>query len=266
MTALVNIALGLVILGLAFAAIERFAPAIRGQRLLRRGLRTDLIYWFFTPLVTKAISRLAIGIALFVGALALGSSSVREAVIHGHGPVAAWPAWMQALAAFILGDFIGYWMHRLFHGARLWPFHAVHHSSTEVDWLSSVRLHPVNDVVARTAQALPILLLGFPATVLAAYIPLIALYALFLHANVPWSFGPFRYAVASPAFHRWHHTTEREGRDKNFAGFFPIWDICFGTFYLPTDRQPQVFGVPSNAVPDGFLAQILYPFTVRRTR
>ena len=117
----------------------------------------------------------------------------------------------------LLADFLAYWTHRVFHARWLWPFHAVHHSSTTVDWLSSVRLHPVNDVVARVVQVLPLYWMGFNAGALAAFVPFLTFYALVLHANVNWSFGPLRFIVASPVFHRWHHTSEEEGLDKNFA-------------------------------------------------
>jgi sterol desaturase/sphingolipid hydroxylase (fatty acid hydroxylase superfamily) len=66
--------------------------------------------------------------------------------------------------------------------------------------------------------------------------------------------------IASPVFHRWHHTAEDEGLDKNFAGLFPTFDALFGTLYLPRDRQPQVFGVKNEAVPETLLAQLAYPF------
>jgi sterol desaturase/sphingolipid hydroxylase (fatty acid hydroxylase superfamily) len=148
----------------------------------------------------------------------------------------------------------------LFHGRWLWKFHAVHHSSESVDWLSSVRLHPVNDIVTRVLQVLPLYWLGFSGAVLAAYVPFLTFYALLLHANVNWTFGPFRYAIASPAFHRWHHTTEAEGLDKNFAGTFPFIDLIFGTFYMPPGRTPTHFGITGSPVPTGFFAQLLYPF------
>ena len=88
-------------------------------------------------------------------------------------------------------------------------------------------------------------------------VPVLAFYSLLLHARVPWRFGPLRFVIASPAFHRWHHTSQAEGRDKNFAGFLPIWDLVFGTYYLPTDRQPRRFGVDDEAVPEGFWAQLV---------
>ncbi|MBI5613088.1 MAG: sterol desaturase family protein [Gammaproteobacteria bacterium] len=264
MDQLVKLAVGLAVLGAVFWLLEKLFPAQRGRPGRRRaGLNTDLLYWFFTPLVTKFITRLSVLALLLLPVALLGETAVRDLAAHGYGPVAGLPAWLQALGAFVLGDFIGYWMHRLFHGRRLWRFHAVHHSSTQVDWLSSVRLHPVNDLLARVAQAAPLLLLGFPATVLAVYVPVISLHAILLHANVPWTFGPLRYALASPAFHRWHHTRERDGQGRNFAGFFPLWDLMFGTFAMPAGRQPEDFGILDGDVPGGFAAQLLYPFRAK---
>lgn len=126
-----------------------------------------------------------------------------------------------------------------------------------------MRLHPLNDVLARLAQVLPLFLLGFPPALLAAYVPFLTFHALLLHANLAWDFGPLRYLISSPVFHRWHHTSEAEGLDKNFAGLFPFIDAAFGTLYLPKGRQPSAFGVLNEAVPEGFLSQLGYPF--RRT-
>jgi len=99
--------------------------------------------------------------------------------------------------------------------------------------------------------------------VVAAYAPFLTFHALLLHTNVPWTFGPLRYVVSSPAFHRWHHTTETEGLDKNFAGLFPFIDMAFGTFYMPPGRQPARFGIVADDVPEGIFRQLVHPFTSR---
>ena len=101
---------------------------------------------------------------------------------------------------------------------------------------------------------------------LAAFVPFLTLYALRLQANVSWTYGPLRFVLASPAFHRWHHTSEEEGLDKTFSGLFPFIDLAFGTFYMPAGRQPQRFGVLHGDVPDGLLVQLVYPFRRRGTR
>ena len=98
---------------------------------------------------------------------------------------------------------------------------------------------------------------------LAAFVPFLTFYALLLHANVTWSYGPLRFVIASPVFHRWHHTTEEEGLDKNFAGLFPFIDLAFGTFYMPPGRQPSRFGVLRDDVPPRLMGQLLYPFRNR---
>jgi len=134
----------------------------------------------------------------------------------------------------------------------------VHHSSEELDWLSSVRLHPVNDIGSKLIQAVPLVALGFNLTTVALYAPVTTFYAIMVHANVSWDLGPFRFAFVSPAFHRWHHTKADEGQDKNFAGGLPLWDILFGTFYMPR-RQPTVFGI-DDPMPVGFIGQMLQPF------
>ena len=262
-----GILIGFAILAALLWPLERWRPAIAGQSLWRRGTPTDLAYWLFTPLVTRAITRAGVAGAVVVLALVAGLPLEREHieafVTHPAPAVGTQPAWLQVVEVLLLGDLIGYWSHRLFHGRALWRFHVVHHSPTTVDWLSAVRLHPINDVLARLVQVVPALLLGFSPTLLAAYVPLLTFHAILLHANVPWSFGPLRFVFSSPSFHRWHHTSETEGQDKNFAGLFPFWDVLFGTFYMPRGRQPRDFGVAGNPVPDGLWAQLLYPF--RRT-
>jgi sterol desaturase/sphingolipid hydroxylase (fatty acid hydroxylase superfamily) len=257
---LIGLTFAFIVLTLIFWLVEFFWPGIPGQRRFRAGYPQDVCYWFFTPLVTKVISQMAILVVLVPLFLLLGRKLDREVIQAGYGPVLMLPRWAQALTILVVGDFIGYWSHRWFHGRRLWKFHAVHHSSTELDWLSASRLHPVNELGSRLLQAIPFVLLGFSPLVLAAYVPLLTFYAIFVHANVSWGFGPLRYVIATPLFHRWHHTCEDEALDKNFAGLLPVWDFLFGTLYLPKDKVPTRFGVHDDSVPSGFLGQMAYPF------
>ncbi len=65
---------------------------------------------------------------------------------------------------------------------------------------------------------------------------------------------------ASPVFHRWHHTTQEVGLDKNFASTFPFLDVLFGTFYMPAGQLPEKFGIGEPDFPEDFLGQLTYPF------
>jgi sterol desaturase/sphingolipid hydroxylase (fatty acid hydroxylase superfamily) len=184
----------------------------------------------------------------------------------GFGPMAALPTWLQAVGMLVVGDFAGYWTHRWFHTGPLWPFHAVHHSSTELDWLSSVPIHPVNDVVPRIVQATVLLSLGFPPGLLAAYVPFLTFYAIFLHANLPWDFGPLRLVLTSPAFHRLHHSSESVAINKNLAGLLPVWDVLFGTLHMPVAERPATFGVHGALLPTSVVGLLAYPFGAARGR
>ena len=249
----IHIAIAFVVLSVIFFVIERAFGRSRGRPLLRLGWFTDTCFWFFTPLVTKLLTRLSLIIpaAILIALGLVTAQGLKMGAYHGFGPVARQPIWLQAVEIFVLVDLFSYWSHRLFHRGRWWPFHAVHHSSEDLDWLSSVRLHPVNDLVTKLAQVTPLLLVGFNPFVSLSVSPLLTLYAIFIHANVDWDFGPLRYIIATPAFHRWHHSKDREAWDKNFAGLFPFWDILFGTFYMPKDRPPQNFGIPGS-LPEEF--------------
>lgn len=262
---LLSVAISLAVLGALFFVIERLPGRARGQRVFRTGWLTDVVYWFVTVLITKPVVRVMIIVpaSLLILAGVTSADALKQGTYHGFGPLARQPIWLQAIEVYILVDFIGYWTHRFFHRGRWWPFHAVHHSSEDLDWLGSLRVHPVNDLLNKLAQATPVLLLGFNPLVTLSTAPVLTLYAIFLHANLNWDLGPLRAVVASPVFHRWHHSREREAWDKNFAGLLPLWDLVFGTYYMPRGRFPENFGI-HEAMPTGFLGQLWHPFAAWR--
>jgi len=108
---------------------------------------------------------MTIGILL----IAMGRKLSPASVLVASPLLAGQPTWLMAIEMLVFGDLIAYWLHRAFHGGRLWPFHAIHHSSHELDWLSSVRLHPFNEVIGRSLQVIPFVLLGFPLGLLAVF-------------------------------------------------------------------------------------------------
>lgn len=266
---LISLVAGLLVASAIFWTLERRHPSFPDQHRARGETRLDLIYWFFTPLVTRAATRIALGLVFLALAASQGITldELRRVAATRQTWATSLPLWVQVPLVLLLADLLAYCSHRLFHCRWLWPFHAVHHSSRTVDWLSSVRLHPINDAVSRIVQVLPLYWLGFNGAVLVALVPFLTLYALLLHANVRWSFGPLCHVLASPTFHRWHHTSETEGLDTNFAGLFPFIDLAFGTFYLPAGREPQHFGLSGeDDVPAGLLGQLAYPFRSRAPR
>jgi len=168
------------------------------------------------------------------------------------------PLWCQCLAILLIQDVLLYAIHRLFHTRAGWRFHAVHHSPEVLDWTSTQRFHPVNAIAEFALADAVVLLLGFSPMALAILGPINLVYSGMVHANLNWTFGPFRYVLASPVFHRWHHTSEAEGLDRNFASTFPFLDLLGGTFHMPAGKRPEVYG--TGDVPRGFVGQMAYPF------
>jgi len=73
------------------------------------------------------------------------------------------PVPVMLLIVLFVGDFIGYWRHRLEHTPLLWPVHAVHHSDTHMTWLTEMRWHPLNLLSISGLGGGLMLMLGFPA-------------------------------------------------------------------------------------------------------
>ncbi|MEL6345784.1 MAG: sterol desaturase family protein [Myxococcota bacterium] len=249
------------VFGLLFWCVERPYRDPNRPRRSGRDWRLDLSYWFFTPLVSKPLTHFVVALIVFTGAALMGvrlNAETGVAPLVAGSPISSLPSAVQALLILVLSDFLGYWAHRTTHQGWLWRLHAIHHSPRRLDWLSAVRLHPLNSVLMRTIQAAPLLLLGFNPLLLAGVAPLLGLYALLLHARVPWSFGPLGYVIASPVFHRWHHSSTVIGR--NFAGLLPVWDILFGTFYLPRGVLPEAVGVEGLVLPQRLSGQLWAPW------
>jgi sterol desaturase/sphingolipid hydroxylase (fatty acid hydroxylase superfamily) len=240
-------------LGIAFAVLVWLMPCNRGMFWWKnpRGLVTDLIYWFIVPLFLSYAKTilLIIGVVLCYG---------------GHEPeflpVKAWPLWLQCPVILFLQDVMLYGIHRMFHSRLGWKFHSVHHSPRVLDWLSTMRTHPINYILEFTLADVVVLLLGFSGEALMVLAAFNTVYSSMVHANLNWTFGPLRYVLASPVFHRWHHTTLEAGSNKNFASTFPVLDLLFGTFYMPPGRLPKEFGNGECDFPEDFLGQLVYPF------
>jgi sterol desaturase/sphingolipid hydroxylase (fatty acid hydroxylase superfamily) len=170
------------------------------------------------------------------------------------------PLWLQGLLFLVLSDFMLYWLHRLFHGGGFWKYHAIHHSSEELDWISAARFHPVNLFLGTIAVDVILLMAGISPNVMLWVGPFTTFHSAFVHANLSWTLGQFKYVLATPVFHRWHHTQLEEGGNTNFAGTFPVWDILFGTFRMPEDRLPDNYGANDQRIPNEIVGQLAYPF------
>lgn len=172
----------------------------------------------------------------------------------------ALPAWLVLFIAVFIGDFVGYWRHRLEHTSLLWPTHAIHHSDTAMTWTTLFRFHPLNRLTTALIDTSALALLGLPPWALATNLLIRHYYGMFIHMDLPWTYGPLGRALVSPAMHRWHHVRDADGAGANFATVFSVFDQAFRTHHVPGPCTVPL-GVRDD-IGAGALAQLVWPLRV----
>lgn len=210
--------------------------------------------------VMAAVDALAVGPILAIGTAAVVGALTSHGLQLDSSHLWAWMGrWPTVAAAVVLGDFFGYWRHRVQHGRWLWPAHAVHHSDTQLTWLSLERMHPI-DRIGSLADMVILSALGFPVWALAANALVRHYWGYLIHADLPWTLGKASWVINSPAMHRWHHVRDVEGSGYNFATVFSVWDRAFGTYYQPGPCTAPL-GV-TEEMGQGALGQYAHPLEV----
>ncbi|MGN2249434.1 sterol desaturase family protein [Frateuria sp. GZRe14] len=238
---------------LVFVVIEKLFPLYRGQTLFRAEWQTDLKHF--------AVNHFIVGLALLsVNFLLhhlfgwLVSSGFQQAVRDV-------PFLPQLLLCVLVADLAQYWTHRAYHEVPfLWRFHAVHHSVKTMDWLAGSRQHMLELIVTRVCVLAPLYILGFSEAVMNGYILIVGFQAVFNHANVHLPWGPLKYLLVTPDFHHWHHASDEEAIDRNYAAHYAFLDHLFGTAVKSPKVFPEKYGVVGDYMPDGFVRQQLFPF------
>jgi len=172
-----------------------------------------------------------------------------------------YPIWIQILIMILSGDFLRYWLHRAAHTwPLLWRFHAVHHSVHKLYWLNLGRFHPLDRTLQLFCDTFPFILLSISNEVLALYLLIYSIKGFFQHCNVDVKLGWFNYIISGPELHRWHHSTNIHESNNNYGNHTIIWDILFGTYFLPQGKKVSELGLLNRNYPMSFLRQIQAPF------
>lgn len=241
----------ILIIALIFIPLERLLPLHEEQPLTRRHWLNDLVYLLVNGIVIKIGLLVVVGTAMLVLRRFIPAELTQA--------VQSQPIWLQAIEVVILADTGFYLAHRAFHAVPfLWRFHSIHHSIEEMDWLAAHRVHPIDQILTKSASFLPVFALGFSSPAILIFTLLYQWQSLFIHSNTRIKFGPLKWLLASPQFHHWHHANERQAYDKNFAGQLPLLDMLGGTLFMP-DRMPEKYGT-DDPVPSLYHQQLAYPF------
>lgn len=238
---------------LIFVILEKMFPLYKNQLIFRKAWQSDLVHFGFNHLLIGFM----LLVVNFLIHYAFGWMIKNELQTFIQN------IWFipQLLLCIFVADFVEYWTHRSYHEVPfLWRFHAVHHSSMEMDWLAGSRLHFMEIIVTRVIILGALYVLGFSKGVLDAYIIVVGFQAVFNHANVHLNWGPLRYIFVTPDFHHWHHASDDEAIDKNYAAHFAFIDYAFGTAVDSDKKFPEKYGVVGGYVPDGFIKQQMFPF------
>lgn len=233
------------------AFVARGFASLRTARAAAGEVRVNLTLYLFDALL------IAPGLGLMAAAIASWLSA-NGVVLVIAANWAALPTWLVLFTALFVGDFVGYWRHRLEHSAPLWPAHAIHHSDTAMTWTTLHRFHPINRLTTTLIDSGALALLGLPPWVVLANALTRHYYGMFVHMDLPWTFGPLGRVFVSPAMHRWHHVRDSEFAGKNFATLFSVFDQAFGTFHAPGPCTAPL-GVPDQ-MGRGVIGQLLHPF------
>ncbi len=261
---LAKLAANLVLIIAIFVPLERFFAA-RRQKILRPAFWTDLGYYVVGGLLPKL---------LLILPLSFLAWAVHHALPGGYfARVATLPLGVRLAGAMVVGEIGYYWGHRWMHEVpALWRFHAIHHAAEHMDWLVNTRSHPIDVVFGRFCGLVPLYLTGLaqPMGNSIDTVPLLfaligSLWGFFVHANLKWRFGWLEWAVATPAFHHWHHTNDgRAYIGKNYAAMLPWVDRLFGSHYLPK-ALPESYGI-DTPLPASLGGQLVYPLRGVRVR
>lgn len=245
--------INVLVVGFLFVPLERFFPARGAQTVFRPEWQEDLFYYLVSSMLVQVL-----------GFLAMAPTNAVSGWFDFTGTaetIATIPFWGQVVIIMAATDFVQYWVHRAFHTVPfLWRFHAIHHSPKQLDWLAGARMHFLEIAVLRGLTAVPMFTFGFDPAAIQAYLLIVYFYSSFIHANVGWHFGWLERFFVTPRFHHWHHGSDREAIDINYASHFPIYDWLFNTHHLPERAWPEDYGVVGDDVPRGYWRQLVHPF------
>ncbi len=219
----------------------------------------DIKVFLFNSMLSAAGMFTAIGFTPVVTVWLLGGLVDLSGQAHDPEAVTWWRSAMATLVMILTLDFCKYWAHYLHHETKfLWPFHALHHSAEVMTPLTANRNHPVfliirtliYSVIVGAVQAVMLFALIGKIDLLtigsvnAGYFLFNLFGANFRHSHIWVSYGPvLEHILISPAQHHIHHSMAKKHHNKNYGEVFAIWDLMFGTLYVPKQYEALSFGL-----------------------
>lgn len=243
----------------AFLLWEQVAPW-RKQPRLREGFWLDAFYLVFNFYLFGLLGYQALATTVHAAFVdLLGRVGVDDLAVVTVGGL---PGWAQLALYLVLRDFTQYWIHRLLHAVPvLWRFHRVHHSVREMGVAANLRFHPLETVVYRTLELVPMALVGFGVDDFFVVHAVSLLVGHWNHANIRLPLGPLQYVLNGPQMHIFHHAKEQPRRlGTNFGIVLSVWDWLFRTAWMPDEGRGHALGFEGvDRYPQDFFRQAVPP-------
>jgi sterol desaturase/sphingolipid hydroxylase (fatty acid hydroxylase superfamily) len=252
-----NIAGSAMVIAMVTIAESRW-PAVRQRRLDALkfniaiglvGAATAFVFAFSFEVIMKTVPRDGL-----IGLVIPG--------LHSRG--------LLGVAAFVMiyglvWDFFQYWFHRMQHEMSwMWSSHRVHHSDQTVDATTQLRRSVPELVLYFCFLFIPtIVVAGVHET--AMWIAFIVFWGwgFFNHANLRLPLGKLTAVVSGPQWHRLHHGLDREYQNCNYAAYFPVFDILFGTYKAPRKGEFPITGISDAAATASPILDCIAPLAVK---
>ena len=239
---------------LGVSLLERWLPYRQQWLQSHQDVSADVVHL----LINAGIPNVWTPVQVFL----LTAISVALAERFGQG---LWPEswhWAAELGLMLLiAEFGRYWVHRAAHRIGwLWRLHAVHHSPKRLYWLNANRFHPLEKLIFQIPEVAPFILLGTPGEIIAMYFCFNAIHGLLQHSNIDLKGGVLNWVFSLTELHRWHHSRLVHESDHNFGNNLIIWDLLFGTYYHPAEREVETIGLLNPDYPTSYWGMCKAPF------
>ncbi len=225
------------------------------QEKFSKGKKEDISWYLIHTIVSPFINS---SLVFLIGKyISFGLS------LHGVGlDLISYGITISVLSLVIFQDFVSYWSHRFMHRVdSLWGIHKVHHTTTELNVLSSFRHSIFENIVNVTIVGSLSGLIIVSDSVRGAVGIFFSLLCLFQHGNISIVFPRwFREVFITPRNHFWHHSKETYFKGgQNFGFLLCIWDKVFGTYYFPDHINTELGVDDESDIPKEFYKKLLYP-------
>jgi sterol desaturase/sphingolipid hydroxylase (fatty acid hydroxylase superfamily) len=188
-------------------------------------------------------------------ALVLNATGAGYIKLPAHG--LWWPASLIVLV--LIHDLYRYWLHRLQHAIPvLWALHSFHHSAEALTVVTGARHYWLLAAIELAVMPVFVILFEVPPS-MGLLIGLI--YAFpdgCSHLNYRIDLGRFVTWLNNPQWHRIHHSVQPEHANKNFCSLLPLFDVIFGTAWVPARDEYPISGLTPRESPK-FWEGMLWP-------